>query len=97
MLTNYASIKVRLSAVVLSIMGIYYGNSLDPDDTAASHNQIVRHSTTIKYIRRNTITTATGQATCDDFNYLSSSSSSMIGIISIYVCVSAIYLYYYHL
>ena len=58
MLTNYASIKVRLSAVVLSIMGIYYGNSLDPDDTAASHNQIVRHSTTIKYIRRNIITTA---------------------------------------
>ncbi|MCC2649532.1 MAG: hypothetical protein K0R16_2338 [Nitrososphaeraceae archaeon] len=28
--------KVRLSTVALSIMGIYYGNSLDRDDTAAS-------------------------------------------------------------
>jgi hypothetical protein len=26
--------KVRLSAVALSIIGIYYGNSLDRDDTA---------------------------------------------------------------
>ena len=52
--------KVRLSAVALSITGICYGNSLDRDDTAASHNQIVSHSSTrVKYIRRNAITTAT--------------------------------------
>jgi hypothetical protein len=89
--------KVRLSAVALSITGIYYGNSLDRDDTAASHNQIVSHSTTIKNTMRNATQQQPGKAACDDFNYLSLSSSSIIWIISVYVCASAIYLCYCHL